>query len=31
VETPVYLVGAVAAGLLLVYLTLALLKPEWFA
>ena len=27
----VYLVGAIAAVLLLVYLALALLKPEWFA
>jgi K+-transporting ATPase KdpF subunit len=27
----VYLVGAIAAALLMVYLTLALLKPEWFA
>jgi len=26
-----YLVGGVAAALLMVYLTLALLKPEWFA
>jgi len=27
----IYLVGGVLAGLLLVYLTIALLKPEWFA
>jgi hypothetical protein len=27
----VYLVGTIAAALLLVYLALALLKPEWFA
>jgi K+-transporting ATPase KdpF subunit len=27
----IYLVGAVLAALLLVYLFLALLKPEWFA
>ena len=27
----VYLVGGIVALLLLVYLTLALLKPEWFA
>jgi K+-transporting ATPase KdpF subunit len=27
----VYLAGAIVAGLLLVYLTLALLKPEWFS
>jgi len=27
----VYLIGGVVAVLLLVYLTLALLKPEWFA
>jgi K+-transporting ATPase KdpF subunit len=26
-----YLVGGVVAALLMVYLTLALLKPEWFA
>ncbi len=26
-----YGVGAVVAALLLVYLTLALLKPEWFS
>ncbi len=27
----IYLVGGVLAGLLLVYLAIALLKPEWFA
>ncbi len=27
----VYLIGGVVAALLLVYLLLALLKPEWFA
>jgi K+-transporting ATPase KdpF subunit len=27
----IYLIGAVLAFLLLVYLLLALLKPEWFA
>ena len=27
----VYLVAGIVAALLLVYLTLALLKPEWFA
>ena len=27
----VYEIGGVVAALLLVYLTLALLKPEWFA
>jgi len=26
-----YLVGGAVAALLMVYLTLALLKPEWFA
>jgi len=31
VDGLVYLVGAIAAGLLMVYLMLALLKPEWFA
>jgi len=27
----VYLAGGIVAGLLLIYLTLALLKPEWFS
>jgi len=27
----IYIVGGVVAALLLVYLTIALLKPEWFA
>jgi len=27
----IYLVGAVVAALLLVYLTVALLRPEWFS
>jgi len=27
----VYLIGGIVAALLLVYLLLALLKPEWFA
>jgi K+-transporting ATPase KdpF subunit len=27
----IYLVGGVVAAVLLVYLLLALLKPEWFA
>jgi K+-transporting ATPase KdpF subunit len=27
----IYLVGGVVAVMLFVYLTLALLKPEWFA
>jgi K+-transporting ATPase KdpF subunit len=27
----IYLVAGIVAALLLVYLTLALLKPEWFA
>ena len=27
----IYLVGGVVAALLLAYLTVALLKPEWFA
>jgi len=26
----IYLAGAIVAGLLLVYLVAALLKPEWF-
>jgi K+-transporting ATPase KdpF subunit len=26
-----YMVGGILAALLLVYLTVALLKPEWFA
>ena len=29
--TPPYIVGAVVSALLLVYLTVALLKPEWFS
>ena len=29
--TPLYIVGAVVSALLLVYLTVALLKPEWFS
>jgi K+-transporting ATPase KdpF subunit len=28
---PMYIVGAVVSALLLVYLTVALLKPEWFS
>ena len=28
---PLYVVGAVISALLLVYLTVALLKPEWFS
>lgn len=28
--TAFYLIGAVLAGLLLVYLFVAMLKPEWF-
>ena len=28
---PLYIVGAVVSALLLVYLTVALLKPEWFS
>jgi K+-transporting ATPase KdpF subunit len=27
----VYLVGGIVAALLFVYLTIALLKPEWFS
>jgi K+-transporting ATPase KdpF subunit len=27
----IYLIGGIVAVLLFVYLTLALLKPEWFA
>jgi K+-transporting ATPase KdpF subunit len=27
----IYLIGGIVAALLMVYLTLALLKPEWFA
>jgi len=27
----IYIVGGIVAALLLVYLTVALLKPEWFA
>jgi K+-transporting ATPase KdpF subunit len=30
-ETLIYLIGGIVAALLLVYLLLALLKPEWFA
>ena len=29
--TGIYLVGAIVSALLLVYLTVALLKPEWFS
>jgi K+-transporting ATPase KdpF subunit len=29
--TGVYLIGAIVSALLLVYLTVALLKPEWFS
>ena len=29
--TGIYLVGAIVSALLLVYLTIALLKPEWFS
>ena len=29
--TGIYLIGAVVSALLLVYLTVALLKPEWFS
>jgi len=28
---PLYIVGAVVSALLLIYLTVALLKPEWFS
>ena len=28
---PMYVIGAVVSALLLVYLTVALLKPEWFS
>jgi len=28
---PMYIVGAVVSALLLVYLTIALLKPEWLS
>ena len=28
---PVYVAGGIVAALLLIYLTLALLKPEWFS
>ena len=28
---PLYMVGAVVAALLMIYLTVALLKPEWFS
>jgi K+-transporting ATPase KdpF subunit len=27
----IYLIGAILAALLMVYLSIALLKPEWFA
>jgi K+-transporting ATPase KdpF subunit len=27
----IYLVGSIVSALLLVYLTIALLKPEWFS
>jgi K+-transporting ATPase KdpF subunit len=30
-ETAVYAAAGIVAGLLLIYLVLALLKPEWFA
>ena len=29
--TVIYLIGGIVAALLLAYLTVALLKPEWFA
>jgi K+-transporting ATPase KdpF subunit len=29
--TPIYLAGAVISALLFCYLTVALLKPEWFS
>ena len=29
--TGIYLVGAIVSAMLLVYLTVALLKPEWFS
>jgi K+-transporting ATPase KdpF subunit len=28
---PLYVIGAVISALLMIYLTVALLKPEWFA
>ncbi|HEY4310327.1 MAG TPA: K(+)-transporting ATPase subunit F [Pirellulales bacterium] len=28
---PLYIIGAVISALLMIYLTVALLKPEWFA
>jgi K+-transporting ATPase KdpF subunit len=31
VGNAVYVTGGIVAALLLVYLTLALLKPEWFS
>jgi K+-transporting ATPase KdpF subunit len=31
VETAVYSIGGIVSVLLFAYLTLALLKPEWFA
>jgi K+-transporting ATPase KdpF subunit len=30
IMTTFYLIGAVLAGLLLIYLFVAMLKPEWF-
>ena len=28
---PLYAIGAIVSALLMVYLTVALLKPEWFS
>jgi K+-transporting ATPase KdpF subunit len=28
---PLYVIGAIVSALLMVYLTVALLKPEWFS
>ncbi len=28
---PLYIIGAVISALLMIYLAVALLKPEWFA
>ena len=28
---PLYVIGAVVSALLMIYLTIALLKPEWFS
>jgi K+-transporting ATPase KdpF subunit len=28
---PLYVIGAVVSALLMIYLTVALLKPEWFS